>query len=293
MNRNKFQSSPESSTTADRLAPERVDPERLAPERVDPERLAQGVGGRLAQGGGRLAPGGGGRLPHGVVQLPPGAVRLPFGVVRLRARLEAMRANGMSETAVRRALHLSEAEAVAHGVIAPVQDLDRGAGPGGGAGACAGAGAGGGAGAKGPAIAARADRRGDPPCAEPSPDVPAPVRVARGPGMVEVLEAVARASGFGAPDLLSPGQARDLARARQLVMYLLRGLCAGASLPAIACFLQRDHTTVLYGCRRAKALLQGDPRFQALHARARRVLDAPSVDVPMADGPAADEPAAR
>ena len=101
--------------------------------------------------------------------------------------------------------------------------------------------------------------------------------------MVDVLAAVARASGFGAPDLLGPGQARDLARVRQLVMYLLRGRCAGASLPAIACFLKRDHTTVLYGCRRAQALLQGDPRFQALHARARRILDAP----------AADEPAAR
>lgn len=152
-----------------------------------PEPLAQGSGGRLPHGGGRLPHGGGrlldgggrlldgggrlsagcGRLPHGGGRLPDGGgqlphdvVRLPHGVVRLRARLEAMRANGMSETAVRRALHLSEAEAVAHGIIAPVQDLDRGAGSGGGAGACAGTGAGGGAVANGLAVAARAQRPG-------------------------------------------------------------------------------------------------------------------------------------
>ncbi len=41
-------------------------------------------------------------------------------------------------------------------------------------------------------------------------------------------------------------------------MYLVRELCAGASLPAIGHFLGRDHTTVLYGCRRAEVLLARD-----------------------------------
>ncbi len=55
-------------------------------------------------------------------------------------------------------------------------------------------------------------------------------------------------------------------------MYLLRRLCAGASLPTIGYFLGRDHTTVLYGIRRAEARLACDPEFCALHDRVCRSL---------------------
>ena len=87
-----------------------------------------------------------------------------------------------------------------------------------------------------------------------------------------VLAAVAEASGTSAGHLLGPGQARALARPRQLTMYLLRRHCAGASLPAIGHFMGRDHTTVLYGCRRAAELLARDAGFRDLHERALRRL---------------------
>ena len=86
--------------------------------------------------------------------------------------------------------------------------------------------------------------------------------------MSSVLAAVAEASGTGAAHLLGPGQSRALARPRQLTMYLLRQHCVGASLPAIGHFMGRDHTTVLYGCRRAAELLARDTGFRELHERA-------------------------
>ncbi len=55
-------------------------------------------------------------------------------------------------------------------------------------------------------------------------------------------------------------------------MYLIRELCTRTSLPAIGFMLNRDHTTVLYGCRRAAALLHCDRAFRAAYLRTRRVL---------------------
>ncbi len=61
-------------------------------------------------------------------------------------------------------------------------------------------------------------------------------------------------------------------RARQLVMYLIRELCPRTSLPAIGFMLNRDHTTVLYGCHRAAALLRCDRAFREAYLRTRRAL---------------------
>ncbi len=84
--------------------------------------------------------------------------------------------------------------------------------------------------------------------------------------MMEVVEAVARASGLDCKDLLGRRRTRPLARARHLAMYLVREMCPGASLPAIGYLLDRDHTTVLHGCRRAAALLECDVAFCRLRA---------------------------
>jgi hypothetical protein len=164
----------------------------------------------------------------------------------LGARIEAMRASGMSATAVRRVLALSAAEAMACGLLAP---------------ACAKAPAGGPAGASA--------QVGGPAGALAQLGGPAGALAQAGPDMIEVVDAVARACGLGREDLLGRGQARPLARARHLAMYLVRELCPGASLPAIGYLLERDHTTVLYGCRRAAALLARDAGIRALCARLR------------------------
>ncbi len=93
-----------------------------------------------------------------------------------------------------------------------------------------------------------------------------------GPPMTEVLAAVARDSGIDRKTLIGPGQRRPVVRARQLVTYLIRELCPGTSLSAIGFLLDRDHTTVLYGCRRAAALLHRDRAFHEAYLRTRRAL---------------------
>ena len=93
-----------------------------------------------------------------------------------------------------------------------------------------------------------------------------------GPTMMEVVEAVARASGLDRKDLFGCRRTRRLARARQLAMFLVRDLCPGASLHAIGHLLNRDHTTVLYGCRRAASLLERDEVFRQRREEARRYL---------------------
>ena len=55
-------------------------------------------------------------------------------------------------------------------------------------------------------------------------------------------------------------------------MYLIRELCPGTSLQAIGCLLDRDHTTVLYGYRRAEVLLRRDRAFREAYLLARRAL---------------------
>ncbi len=96
-----------------------------------------------------------------------------------------------------------------------------------------------------------------------------------GPAMFEVLDAVSRGSGIDRETLVAPGQRRPVVRARHLVMYLVRELCPGTSLPAIGFLLNRDHTTVLYGCRRAAALLRRDRAFREAYLRTRRALVIP------------------
>ncbi len=152
----------------------------------------------------------------------------PGGATSINARLEAMRANGMSATAIRRALGLSEMQAVACGLVVPAS--------------------------------AR----------------PASSRLgageAAGANMMDVVVAVAHAGGLRPKDLVGRGQTRALARARQLAMHLLHEIHPGVSMHAIGYLLDRDHTTVLYGCRRAEALLARGGAFRERYQRARREL---------------------
>ncbi len=98
---------------------------------------------------------------------------------------------------------------------------------------------------------------------------------AAGARMMDVVDAAARAGGVRPKDLIGRGQTRPLARARQLAMHLLREIHPGVSLHAVGYLLDRDHTTVLYGCRRAEALLARDRAFRELYERARRELASP------------------
>ncbi len=183
----------------------------------------------------------------------------PGGVASINARLEAMRASGMSATAIRRALGLSAMEAVACGLVVPASARP----------AASRLGAGDAPGHTG----ARVGRAG----ARQTKTNAARVGGAGAAGacMMDVVAAVARAGGLRPKDLIGCGRTRALSRARQLAMHLLHEIHPGVSLHAIGYLLDRDHTTVLYGCRRAEALLARGGTFRELYERARRELALP------------------
>ena len=168
-----------------------------------------------------------------------------------------MRAGGMSATAIRRALGLSEAAALASGLVVPKAVTEA---------------FGLGAPWPGRAVAKRcALRAGGRPGAGRVVSEPEG-RAGCGPDIIEVRDAAARACGLD-PEILSGRDQRQPAvRARHLAIHLIRELCPGVSLSAIGLMLDRDHTTVHYGHRRAEALLRRDAKFRELRIRARREL---------------------
>ncbi len=183
----------------------------------------------------------------------------PGGAASINARLEAMHASGMSATAIRRALALSEMKAVACGLVVPASARPASSRLGAGE------------------VPGRTGARVGGAGARQTKTTGARVGGAEAAGacMMDVVAAVARAGGLRPKDLIGRGQTRALARARQLAMHLLREIRPGVTLHAIGHLLDRDHTTVLYGCRRAEALLARDGAFVELDERARRELESP------------------
>jgi chromosomal replication initiator protein len=75
-------------------------------------------------------------------------------------------------------------------------------------------------------------------------------------------------------DLLSKRRNRSIARPRQIAMALAKELTTH-SLPEIGdAFGGRDHTTVLHGCRRVKALRETEPRVAEDYNNLLRTLTA-------------------
>ena len=72
-----------------------------------------------------------------------------------------------------------------------------------------------------------------------------------------LISTVARYYGVPVRDLVSFRRARALIRPRQVAMYLARTLTKH-SLPAIGRVFERDHTTILHGCRQIEKQRQGD-----------------------------------
>ncbi len=78
-------------------------------------------------------------------------------------------------------------------------------------------------------------------------------------------------------ELLSPSRSGRIAWARQVAMYLAREH-TGASLPTIGKeFGGRNHTTVMYACRRAAERIAADPQAQALVRDLEHRLTAPDM----------------
>ncbi len=82
----------------------------------------------------------------------------------------------------------------------------------------------------------------------------------RGDGLTaeQIIRSVANQFHIKEEQLLGRGRSRDIALARQVVMYLLRTETT-ASFPTIGEILGgRDHTTVMYGCEKIEDLLETD-----------------------------------
>jgi chromosomal replication initiator protein len=97
-----------------------------------------------------------------------------------------------------------------------------------------------------------------------------------GSTITEIQDLTSKHFGLSRADLLSASRARHLTWPRQLAMHLAREL-THESLPAIGrLFGGRDHTTVLYACRRAQARLDHDATAQQAAHLIRSHLQAPS-----------------
>jgi len=78
----------------------------------------------------------------------------------------------------------------------------------------------------------------------------------------QILEKVAQHFDLKIAALQGRSRSRDIARPRQIAMYLIREE-VGASLPQIGDMLGRDHTTVLYGCNRITDMIEEDAGFRS------------------------------
>jgi chromosomal replication initiator protein len=78
----------------------------------------------------------------------------------------------------------------------------------------------------------------------------------------DIIEQVAHHFGLEVSQVKGRSRKRDIARPRQIAMYLIREE-TDASLPQIGQLLDgRDHSTVLYGCERVTELIEEDLDFR-------------------------------
>lgn len=74
---------------------------------------------------------------------------------------------------------------------------------------------------------------------------------------------VARAFGIRQTDMISQQRYRNVARPRQVAIYLARQMTA-RSMPQIGHeFGNRDHTTIHYAIKRVEQLIRDEPGFNA------------------------------
>jgi len=91
-------------------------------------------------------------------------------------------------------------------------------------------------------------------------------------GHEEALRLVCALWGVVVDDLKGPCRAIEFAAPRQAFMLLCRRHCKHLSLPQVGRILNRDHTTVLHGLRKAKERIERDALFAELFAKADAAL---------------------
>ncbi|MEX0977676.1 MAG: DnaA/Hda family protein [Pirellulales bacterium] len=103
----------------------------------------------------------------------------------------------------------------------------------------------------------------------------APRAAAIDPTLRQIACRTARYFGLKLADLKSPVRRRALVVSRGVAMYLARQLTSNSLGQIGAFFGGRDHTTVLYGCRRTENLLRRDRAVRQAVVELRRLLSSP------------------
>ncbi len=83
-----------------------------------------------------------------------------------------------------------------------------------------------------------------------------PVKIA------DVMGVVSKVTDITVDQLKSKRRTQDLARARQIAMYLSREMTAASLNQVGRAFGNRDHSTVSYACQKIKENMDADPRFR-------------------------------
>jgi chromosomal replication initiator protein len=79
-------------------------------------------------------------------------------------------------------------------------------------------------------------------------------------------------TGIGAQSLKGGGRSYVFARPRHLAFFLMRDLL-GMSTPQIGRIMDKDHTTVCHGIKRATELLETNQAFREWHGKVLEQLE--------------------
>jgi chromosomal replication initiator protein len=91
----------------------------------------------------------------------------------------------------------------------------------------------------------------------------------RQPPLAEIASAVARYFSLKVADLKSSSRRRAVVSARNVAFYLGRHV-SGTTFQQVGHFFgNRDHTTVMHGCRKVETLLESDPAMREVVAQLR------------------------
>lgn len=91
--------------------------------------------------------------------------------------------------------------------------------------------------------------------------------------MTDVVNAVSDVTGVSIEDMKGPRRHYDRTYARHIAVLLMREYCRDKSLPEIGRFFgNRDHTTIMYGAKRAEELIRTDERAKDIYERAKHRL---------------------
>jgi hypothetical protein len=90
--------------------------------------------------------------------------------------------------------------------------------------------------------------------------------------MIDVMVAISEATGIPASAVTGPRRPAPIVNARHMAYYLMLEFCTHASAVMIGRYMNRDHSTVLYGARKYAARRDLDDAQRVVEDRARAIM---------------------